>query len=144
MNKLLTVFNSKINLIAGYVNDNKYFYGLMMIMLNIGSRYLVMDMSSPFHTAVLSSKIFRRIIIFTIIFVATRDLKISFILTACFVILALNLFNDKSKYCILPKSFRNLDTNMDGEISPDEIARAYKVLKKSGKITAEMEKQIKI
>ena len=38
---------------------------------------------------------------------------------------------------IILKSFKNLDTNMDGEISPDEIARAYKVLKKSGKITKE-------
>ena len=65
---------------------------------------------------------------------ATRDIKTSIILTAAFVIIALNLFNDKSKYCILPQSYRNLDTNMDGEITPDEIARAYKILKKSGKL----------
>ena len=50
------------------------------------------------------------------------------------MIIALNLFNEKSKYCILPKSYRNLDTNLDGEISPDEIERAYKILKKTGKL----------
>ena len=105
-----------------------------MILLNLGSRYLIMDVSAPFHVALLSSKVVRRIIIFTVIFVATRDLKISLIMTACFVIIALNLFNDKSKYCILPKSYRDLDTNMDGEISPDEIERAYRVLKKAGKL----------
>jgi len=132
--ELFNKFNNQFNIIVNGVNNNKYFYGLMMIVLNIGSRYLVMDTSSPFHTAILSSKVMRRLVIFTIIFVATRDLKTSIILTACFVIIALNLFNDKSKYCILPQSYRNLDTNMDGEISPDEIERAYKILKKSGKL----------
>ena len=43
----------------------------------------------------------------------------------------------KSKYCILPKSYRNLDTNLDGEISPDEIERAYKILKKTGKLPSD-------
>ena len=115
------------------INNNKYFYGLMMILLNIGSKYIIMD-NSPFQTALLSSKIMRRVVIFTIAFIATRDLIVSLILTASFVIIALNLFNENSKYCILPKSYKFLDTNMDGEISPSEIERAYKILKKAGKI----------
>ena len=126
--------NNTFDTIANNINNNKYFYGLMMIMLNIGSKYLTLDLSAPFLKAILSSTVIRRILIFSIVFVATRDLKISLILTASFVIIALNLFNDKSKYCILPKSYRNLDTNLDGEISPDEIERAYKILKKTGKL----------
>ena len=130
MKKLSNTFD----IIANNINNNKYFYGLMMIMLNIGSKYLTLDLSAPFLKAILSSTVIRRILIFSIVFVATRDLKISLILTASFVIIALNLFNEKSKYCILPKSYRNLDTNLDGEISPDEIERAYKILKKTGKL----------
>lgn len=129
--------NNTFDIIANNVNNNKYFYGLMMIMLNIGSKYLTLDLSAPFLKAILSSKVIRRILIFSIVFVATRDLKISLILTASFVIIALNLFNEKSKYCILPKSYRNLDTNLDGEISPDEIERAYKILKKTGKLPSD-------
>ena len=131
---VLDIASRKFDELANYFNQNKYFYGVMMILLNIGSRYLVMDISAPFHTAILSSKVMRRILIFTVVFVATRDFKTSIILTAAFVIIALNLFNDKSSYCILPKSFKNLDTNMDGEITPDEIERAYKILQKSGKL----------
>ena len=129
--------NNGFDKLAKNVNNNKYFYGLMMIILNIGSKYLTMDLSSPFHKALLSSTFMRRLLIFTIIFIATKDLKVSLILTATFVIIALNLFNDKSKYCILPKSYRNLDVNMDGEISPDEIERAYKILKKTGKLPSD-------
>ena len=131
---MMDKLNNTFNTVANSINNNKYFYGLMMIMLNVGSKYLTLDLSAPFLKAILSSTFIRRILIFSIVFVATRDLKISLILTASFVIIALNLFNEKSKYCILPKNYRNLDTNLDGEISPDEIERAYKILKKTGKL----------
>ena len=123
-----------LNNIANNINQNKYFYGIMMILLNVGSKYLSVDLSSPSITSFLSTTLMRRVIIFSIVFIATRDIKISLILTACFIVFTLNLFNDKSKYCILPKSFRNLDTNLDGEISPQEIERAYRILKKTGKL----------
>ena len=72
--------------------------------------------------------------IFTICFIATRDIIVSLVLTAVFVILVLNLLNDKSNYCILPKSYTKIDLNKDGEISPQEIEHAYNVLKNAGKL----------
>ena len=86
------------------------------------------------HRQFLSSKAIRRIIIFTVSFVATRDVVASLIITASFVILVLNLFNENSEYCVIPKTLKKLDTNNDGEISPEEIKKAYDVLKKAGKI----------
>ena len=74
MNKSLDGFFTKIN-------TNKYLFGLCMIFLNIGSKYLITDLSSPFHKALLSSKFVRRLLIFTIVFIATRDIKISLILS---------------------------------------------------------------
>ena len=58
----------------------------------------------------------------------------SLIITSTFIILVLNLFHAESQYCILPKSFTDIDTNKDGKISPDEIKKAYETLKKAGKI----------
>lgn len=118
------------------VNANKYLYAICMILLNVGARYIEIDLQLG-HKKVLSSKLIRRLIIFTIAFVATRDVIASLIITASFVIIVLNLFNGKSKYCVLPKSFRELDTNNDGEISPEEIKQAYETLKKAGKIKEE-------
>ena len=71
---------------------------------------------------------FRRLLIFTIAFIATRDVVVSLIITATFVIIVLNLFNDESEYCILPKTYRALDTNNDGKISPEEIENLKKKL----------------
>ena len=54
------------------------------------------------HRRFLSSTAIRRIMIFTVAFIAARDIVISLIITACFVIIVLNLFNTSSQYCILP------------------------------------------
>ena len=116
-----------------FVNGNKYIYGFLMILLNMGAKYIEMDLGDN-HRNFLSSTVLRRIIIFTIAFIATRDVVASLVITACFIIIVLNLFNHNSQYCILPKSFKKLDTNNDGEISPEEIKKAYELLKKAGKI----------
>lgn len=115
------------------INQSKYFYGILMILLNIGAKYIEIDIPKH-HKQFLSSKLIRRILIFTVAFIATRDVIVSLVITAAFIILVLNLFNNESQYCILPKSFKDLDLNKDGEISPDEIKKAYETLKKSGKI----------
>jgi len=114
------------------LNTSNYFIGFMMIMLNLGSRYFIQELGASAN-AFFSLKMVRRLLIFTVFFVATRDVKTSLILTAAFVIIALELFNEKSKMCILPKHILNfLDKNKDGVISPDEIQQALKTLEKSG------------
>ena len=132
--------NNGLDKLFNSINTNKYIFGFVMIVMNIGSRYLATDLSAPFHKALFSSRFARRLVIFCIMFVATRDIKVSLISTVIFVILMLNLFDDRSDYCILPKNLKNLDTNMDGEISSDEIERAYKILQKTGKLSKNDEK----
>lgn len=119
--------------IVSSFNNNKYIYAMMMILLNIGARYIEMDLQDG-HRKFLSSTALRRIMIFTVAFVATRDVVASLIITSSFVIIVLNLFNTNSKYCILPQSFYELDENKDGIVSPQEIKKAYETLKKAGKI----------
>ena len=116
-----------------FFNNNKYIYGVFMILLNMGAKYIEIDLGDN-HRSFLSSKILRRLLIFTIAFIATRDIIASLVITASFVIIVLNLFNVNSDYCILPDSFKALDLNKDGKISPDEIKKAYETLKKAGKI----------
>lgn len=119
--------------LSNSINNNKYFYAIAMILLNMGGKYIEIDLDDS-HKKFLSSKILRRLIIFTVAFVATKDIIASLIITSCFVIIVLNLFNVKSNYCILPESYKKLDTNNDGIISPEEINKAYQILKKAGKI----------
>lgn len=125
--------NYNLEYLINEFNNNKYVYGFLMILLNIGARYIEMDLVKS-HKEFLSSKMLRRLLIFTVAFIGTRDLVASLIITATFIIFVLNLFNVDSKYYVLPNSIKKLDTNNDGVISPEEIKNAYDLLQKAGKL----------
>ncbi len=121
--------------ILDYINSlssSKYFIGLVMILMNIGGRYIELDIAQNHRKFLNSSKLFKRILIFTIAFMATRDIVVAFIITAAFIVFVMHLFNDESDYCILPKNEFN-KFNID-TVSPEEIKVAYEKLKKAGKI----------
>ena len=117
-----------------YLNTSNYFIGFMMILLNLGSRYFVQEVGSSIDYF-LNIKLIRRLLIFTVFFTTTRDFKTSIILTACFIIIILELFNEKSDYCIIPKSVLDfMVTNKDGSVAKTEIERSFNILKKAGYI----------
>lgn len=69
------------------LNNSKFFLGIMMITLNIGSRYLVDEFSTnPEEYS--RNLVLRRVAIFAVCFVGTRDLVTSLLLTAGFIIMA--------------------------------------------------------
>ena len=118
-----------------YLNTSKYFTGIMMIMLNIGSKYITVKLSKS-QEAYVRNYILRELLIFSICWMCTRDIYTSLILTAVFFILTQHLFNEDSKYCILPQKYREFhmfDTNQDGEISQQEINDAVNLLTKAKK-----------
>lgn len=109
------------------LNNNKYFIGVLMILLNLGSKYISVELSQT-QEKLLGSLTFRRIILFTVFFTATRDIWISFLLTAAFVILVSGIFNEKSNYCMIPKKYRYYqDINLDN-IKSEDIDKAKQIL----------------
>jgi hypothetical protein len=70
-----------------FLNNNKFFLGIMLILLNLGSRYLV----DEFNTTPEEYKrniVLRRFAIFAVCFVGTKDVITSLLLTAGFIIIA--------------------------------------------------------
>lgn len=124
-----------LNGLAISLNNNKYFVGIMMILLNLGSRYIFLELGKV-HDQFFNQKIVRRALIFTIFFVATRDIIASVILSTFFIIFFLELTHEKSPYCIVPKGFIKVDTNNDGLVSKEEIKRAYLTLRNAGELEA--------
>jgi len=108
------------------LNNNKYFVGLVMILLNVGSKFISMELTYS-HEKFLGSRIVRRLILFTVFFTATRDIWVSFLLTAAFVILVTGIFNEDSQYCIIPKKYRHFKYTSD--IPKEEINKAKELLK---------------
>ena len=123
------------NYLLAQLNNNKYFVGMMMVLLNLGSRYIFLELGKV-HDQFFNQKIVRRGLIFTVFFVATRDIIASILLSAFFIIFFLELTHEKSPYCILPRGFIKVDVNNDGVVSAEEIKRAYYVLKNAGDIEA--------
>ena len=115
------------------INNSKFFAGLVMIMLNIGSKYITIKLSKS-QEEYLRNAVARQMLIFSIIWMGTRDIIISLILTGSFVILTDHLFNEESKYCVLPISLKNyahiLDKNKEF-VSKDEYNKAVNTIKKA-------------
>ena len=116
------------------VNNSKFFAGFIMIMLNIGSKYVVIKLSKS-QEQYLRNTIGRQLLIFSIAWMGTRDIFTALIITALFYVMTMHLFNEESRFCIIPIELREfthlLDTNKDGEVSQEEIDQAKDVLEKA-------------
>lgn len=80
-----------------HVNTNTLFAGIMMLLVNVGSRYITHELSDD-DNEYAQNILFRRIVIFAVCFVGTRDIILSLLLTAGFVILAGGLFRGKGPF----------------------------------------------
>ena len=118
------------------LNSNMFFAGIMMLTLNIGSRYVQLNLS-PSAESYLKYAITKEFLVFTIAWMGTRNIYVALTLTAVFVVLADYAFNDKSNFCILPEKFKkiqdSIDTNNDKIISELEIKSAMDILEKAKK-----------
>ena len=118
------------------LNNSKFFAGLVMIMLNIGSKYITIELSKT-QEEYLKNHVARQILIFSISWMGTRDILMSLALTAIFIVMTEFLFNENSKFCVIPLEYRKykevLDLNGDGVVTPDEIKKAEELLKKAKK-----------
>ena len=97
----MSIFNSLTNLTGG-LNENKYFIGVMMIAVNIGSRFIITELSDS-QKKMINNQNLRRLFIFGVFFMATRDIVSSLILTIMFVLLISGLFNEDSDLSLIPK-----------------------------------------
>lgn len=80
-----------------FVENSPMFAGIMMLLLNIGSRYITHEYSDN-DEEYMQNIILRRLSIFAVCFIGTRSVITSIILTAAFVILAAGIFRGKSVY----------------------------------------------
>ena len=119
-----------------HINESKFLIGIAMILLNIGSKYVDFKFTKT-QEQMLRNGIAREILIFTIVFMGTRDILYAILLTAAFIILSEYIFNEKSEYCLVTDKFKKIsaliDTNNDSIVSPEEEAKALMVLKKAEK-----------
>ena len=126
------------------LNNSKFFAGIIMILLNVGSKFITIQFSKSTEEYMKMS-ICKELLVFSMAWMGTRDIYTALGLTAVFTILSDHLFNEESSLCIVPEKYRVLDkiidTNGDGEVSETELAQAIAVLEKSRKDKIKKEQQ---
>jgi hypothetical protein len=80
-------------------NTNPYFIGLMMLILNLGGRFISLEVTKK-QEQFLQLPWVRRALIFTVLFVATRNLWVAFWATVIVVLFLGYLFNENSSMCL--------------------------------------------
>jgi hypothetical protein len=117
-----------------FLNNSKFFAGVIMILLNIGSKFIAIQFSHSTEEY-LKMNVTKQILVFAMAWMGTRDIYTALILTAVFTVLSDHLFNEESPYCVVPKKYRVLakivDTNNDGNVSEQEINNAISILEKA-------------
>ena len=95
------------------INTNKYFVGFMMIILTIGGRFIISELSEEQKNKI-DTPVFRKIFIFCAFFMATRDLMITILLTVGFI-LFLESINFEGE------TFENDDDYEEYQLSNDKL-----------------------
>ena len=119
-----------INIASDSFLENKYIIGIVMIIVNIGARFIVNELDDS-QKSIVNSKYLRRILIFCVILLATRDLTSSIVLTIIVIFFIFELFNENSEFSLIPKNENNKTkekNNLDKNQKIDMIIEELKTL----------------
>jgi len=105
------------------LNQNTYMSAFSMLLMNLGSRYIALDISKA-QEQILKNQVMRRITLFCIFYVATRNILTSIGLTVLFIVINVFLLHEESMFCVLPHSARKVA----GPVSKDEYELAKKTV----------------
>lgn len=126
------------------LNSSKFFAGIIMIVLNIGSRFISVKFSKSTEEYIRYG-VTKQILVFAMAWMASRDIYTSLALTAIFTVLSELLFNEESKLCIVPQKYRLLnkiiDENNDGEVDEVELNNAISILERAKKKQEDKQKK---
>ena len=120
------------------INNSKVFAGLMIISLNVVSRFVNIKVSKTME-AYLKFTFSKYILVFTIAWMGTRDIYIALVVLMCFIILVEFLFDEESMFYILPEEFKDYHISLLEEeesgnaITAEDIKKAEKVLENAKK-----------
>ena len=130
--QLLTYLHNNIQAI----NNSKIFAGLMIITLNIVSKFANFKLSKTLE-AYFKFTFSRQILVFVIAWMGTREIYIALIITILFVVITEYLFHEESHFFVLSEDFRDYhislleNENSTEKVTEEDIKRAKLILEKA-------------
>jgi len=92
--------------LSSLFNTNPYFIGITMLLLNLGGRFLAMEVTKEQEKFFQNTWV-RAILVFVVSFVATRNVIVAFWLSLFIIIMLRFLFNENSDMYLFKSSVKN-------------------------------------
>jgi len=91
------------------INTSKLVWGMAALCVNMGSRFVIQDIT-PLQERIMQHALFKRLVLFCIIFLSTRDVMLSGAITAFTWVILDHLLNEASAFCLVPGACNRLKT----------------------------------
>jgi hypothetical protein len=119
---VLEAFNPLEASIAAF-NTNPYFIGITMLLLNLGGRFLAMEISKEQEKFFQQTWV-RGLLLFVVVFVATRNIVVAFWLSIIVMIILRLLLNENSQFYLFGREGAKMemfqDTTPTNALTPEE------------------------
>jgi hypothetical protein len=141
-----TSFLGPVSLLHDHImslNNSKIFAGLMIIVLNIASKFVTVKLSKTMESY-LKHTFSRDMLVFAIAWMGTRDIYTALIIMLVFILGMDYLLNEESSFCCLPENFTNYHVSLldnNETVTPDQIKQAQEVLEKAKKQKTQQQQQ---
>ena len=90
------------------VCNNKFLIGIIMVIINLGARFIVNELNED-QIKIVNSTHVRRIMIYLVVFMATRDIFTTIIIGTITILLIKEFFNNESENSLIKKENKNND-----------------------------------
>ena len=109
-----------------YLANNPIFLGLCSLVVNMGSRFIISDLT-PTQEYILKLPVVKAFIMFCMCFLITRDIRTSFVLMCGFFLVLYALLNERSQFNIIPRFIRYnavpFMQPLNSNLTPEEIKK---------------------
>ena len=114
----------------GTMNNSKIFAGLMIIILNIASKFVSIRLSKSMESY-LKYTFSRNVLVFAMAWMGTRDIITAGIITLLFIVCMEYLFNEDSMFCCLSHDFRSYHIEkFENGITDEDYKKALETVSK--------------
>ena len=134
-----------LNEILILLNSSRIMSALLMLTMNIGSKYIGRDV--PVAVDILFDNFWARMfVIFCIAYISTKDIIVSILILLFYILLFSYMLNENSKSCVLSKTVKsykdiinkkkfntnniNNINNLDEDITEEKVIKAKEILRK--------------
>ena len=110
------------------MNNSKIFAGLMIILMNVASKFVNFRLSKTMESY-LKHTFSRDRLVFAAAWMGTRDIYTALIITIVFMICVNYLLNENSRFCCLSEQFTTYHAELvKQDVSDDDVKKAREVL----------------